>query len=361
MPGPPAVSGVISKTTPARLEPVKYVRNGLVPHATFETDLAYSTNYAAAVRGKELFRYACPLASIPSSDGSTRNRWRFAAHTGPTVKFLRCMLLAALQDTGDPVFSPKITVHITNADESTTYGTGVVHFGANNTAATPSDVPSEFGWGEVQINNVPADTDIYGRFEEDDGGRLIAASVCERALEVTSANGYVVPGPVAVQSPIYNDRRQALYDLGVDVWKQGAGHLFNWTVDDQASPRTNASATFKNVVDNDDTGADGPTWRIDTGYCGTRARATAVPCVFAVYAKMSGSTDSGEVSISRTGGSIVGSTITVSGTTAQWYTTTLNLPADIDDYYVEFANPDFSSGAGETISVYAVSLFQYKS
>ena len=359
MPLPPLVSTTISLTTPPRLQVARYVRDGLVPHAAFESDLAAAVNFIGAVRNKELFRWRAPIASIPSSNGSTdRIRWRFAAHTGPLLDYLRITFLVALQDAGDPIFSPKARLVITNKTGSTTYGTAVFQFGAN--ATTPDDFPVEFGFGEVTLHGIPADTDIYGRLEDDDAGRLIAVSVAERSLDVSNANGYVVPSQVAATGPIYDARRENLYELGATLWKSGAAHLLNWTVDDQASPRTNASATAKNILDLGTSGDAGPRWSLDTTYCGTSARSTTVPCVLAIYAKMSGASDTGEVTLQAVAGSLSGNTISVSGSTAQWYTLALDLPAALDEYYIEFANPDFGSG-GETISMYAANLYQFSS
>ena len=262
---------------------------------------------------------------------------------------------AALMNSGDPIFSPKITLTITNADESTTYGSCSFWFGAASSGGT-NDTPDEFGYGEFELSGVPASTTVYGKFTETECARLISATVYEEALSITSANGYVVPSALPVGSPILDARRQDLYELARNLWTDGAAHLFNWSADNQASPQT-ATGTAKNLVDGSTSAASGPAWRLDTRYCGTRARSTTVPCLLAVRAKMSGTSDSGEVVLSGVSGGSIG-TVVVSGATEQWYTATVSLPADLDDYYVAFSNPDFGTGAGETLSVYAASLFQ---
>src|SRR5690606_32823409 len=113
--------------------------------ASFETDLVGSINHAAAVRTKQLFSWGCPLTNIPSEDGSTtRTRWRAAGHTGPVLSKIKATVLMARGGSFDLKDACTATIYVTNADESTTYGSGSFTFG-NTTDAAHADVPSEMG------------------------------------------------------------------------------------------------------------------------------------------------------------------------------------------------------------------------
>lgn len=339
--------------TPAPIHVAKYCRNGLIPHAVLETELGNSLNFAAAIRGKNLFTWGAPIATLATSNGN-RNRWRAAAHTSPLLRRLRAMVYMARNDA-DPNGTPSVTIAITNADESVTYGSNTLASANNVVGGTPDDTPNEFVAGEIIIGGVPADTDIFIRVEDDNNGRVLAVSIQEEMVKLISGNGYILPPNVSVSTPIYGQRREDMYELATLLHKRQAAQLWNWTVDLQSSPITTNTNTNKNIIDTGVTSvsAASPGATLDTTYCRTRSLAT-VPCKFYVRAKMSASTDIGEVTLRNAAGAAV-ATVEVNGTVETWYSTTANLTAADGKLDVTYANPDLN----ETLSVYAASLFQY--
>src|SRR5690606_488068 len=126
-----------------------------------------------------------------------------------------------------------VTLTLTNADESVTYGSGTISIGSG---LTTGDTPDNLLSGTIEISGVPADTTIFGKFIDGIGARLVSATVHEVSLPVSASNGYVVPPQVAATAPIYDARRKTMYELATKLWKRGAAHLWNWTVDDQSTP-----------------------------------------------------------------------------------------------------------------------------
>ena len=359
MPPPVTVTpGPLSLQTPAPLQIARYVRNGLVPHALFETDAGASLNFVAASRTKELFRYYGNVASINSGTIVARTRWRFASHTGPVLRRIRAIVMMAHQSHGT-AGSPSATLYITDASGGTVYGSGSWSFGASATGV--GDFPSEFGVGEIIIGGVPADTDIYGRFEDSQDARLISACVFEESKKVLAGNGYVLPSQVAALGPIYDDRREDMYELATTLWKRGAAQLFNWTANLGATGVSTTSATLTNIVDNSSTAvaASTPGYTLDLRYCRTRALAT-VPCKLVCYGEWvkgaSVNTAGGTVAIKDSGGNTIGSIANGWTDTAPgWASTTINMPATNEKFDVMYAS---DSGNG-SFELAAVSLFQY--
>lgn len=348
----------LSLQTPVPIQYRRYARNGLVPHAVFESDLAASLNFAAAVRNKQLFHQGCDLLNIPAGSGTARDRWRFAAHTSPMLRKLRAQVVMASNEIiagGGTGANPTVTLYITNADGSTVYGQASANYGATGT--TTNDAPDELGALDLEITGVPPDTDVYGRFEDSDGGRLVAATVYEESLSILASNGYVVPSVVSATAPIYDARRETMYELATKLWKRGAAQLINWTVDDQSSPRLTAFGTARNLIDNTSitVGADTPGYVLDLRYCRTLARDT-VPCVLAVYGKMSTGADTGQVKILDSTGSTIGS-VSITSTTARWHTAVVDMPATNEKFDLQFRC--ITGGLGDSFTVGAASLYQY--
>jgi len=348
-PNPPNVQGTLCLQTPAPLHVRRYVRNGLIPHAIFESEVGAALNFCGAVRNRELFSWGVPLTSIPGAGGD-RVRWRAAAHTGPLLRRLRATICAARNDAD--ALEPSCTIYVTNADQSVTYGSAEFVYG-NNFGTAPGNTPDEFGIGELIIGGVPADTDVYLRIDDNDHGRIVSVTIHEESKKLLASNGYLLPSVVSVGGPIDDARRGSSYALATSLWKRGAAHLFNWTVDLDASKITTTGGTFKNIVDNSSTSVSAatPGWTLDLRYCRTLGQ-TTVPCVFKCYGSATVG-DTAEVSLVDSGGSPV-ATISVNSPTNGWFSATVNLPATLAKYDVHYADPD-----GGTISLGACSLYQY--
>lgn len=357
MPTPPVYQDYIqSFATPQRIHSKRTARNGLIPSASLETELANSMNFVSAIRGKCL-SWATPIADVPAGSGSTRTRWRFFTHTSPFLRRLRAMVYMATADTtggGGGGSNPSMSITVTNADESTTYGTATYSYGAF--LGTPVDTPERFGHGEITIA-CPADTDVAIRVDDVNGGRVIAVAIQEEMLKLNSANGYIVPANVSIASPIYDARRQLLFETATAAWNRQAAHLCSWTVDDQSVPRLTAFNTSRNLIDNTSIAVSaatpGPT--LDLRYCKTRS-STTVPCMLAVWGAMSTGADTGQVRIVDSSGSTIGSVL-ITSTTASWHTAVIDMPAALDKVDPQFRC--ITGGLGDSFTVGAVSLYQY--
>ncbi len=357
MPIPPVYTDTVPMLgTPLPLEPARYVRNGMVPNANFESDAAAHLNAAAACRRKQIFGWGCGLDDIPSPSSVTRTRWRFAGHTGVLLRRLHALVTMARSHVvigGGTGTNPTCTVYITNADGSTVYGQASASFGSSPTAT--NDTPNEFGVFDLEIA-CPADTDIFGRVEDSDGGRCIAITVYEEAKKISAANGYIVPQSVAVTGPIYDGRRQDMYELATELHKKNAAPLWPFTVDDQSSPLVTASSTWTNIIDSSTSvSASSAGATLDLRYCKTRST-SSVPCVLAIYGSMesSGVGISGDVRIVDSSGTVV-DTVSVTSTTAGWVTAAIDMPARLDKFDLQYRSADNLN----SFNLGAASLFQY--
>ena len=354
------MSIAVSRVAPKALTTNQWARNGRYPDAAFHGGLAARTNQLLRWRTKEVFSYEVPIANIPTG-ATLRSRFRF--HSSTHARYLFTRFVGALTgSTGsDPIEDQDVYSKLTFDNAGVTVGEAAFHIGAvaGTAGGFFTDAPAYMGWADVALNDgsgnlieIPADTDLNGLFTDVNEGRLVAASVYEVSLEPTVANGYLVGGQVA-QSPIYDEDRGDLTVALRNALKRNGAMLLDWYVDKELVPRTRVSATALNVVDNTSTtiSAATPGWTIDLRNR-NRLSATTVPCVFAAYAKMSSGT--GNVKLIDSS-SVVVAQVNVNSSTAQWWTTTVNLPATNAKYDILING----NGAG-TLSAYAACLFRYE-
>lgn len=351
---PPAI------VTPTRLHVMRYARNGFVPCAAWETLQSVSANFVPSGCPKQLFSGSVAIGgNVPNSTSGERARFRFTGHTGPYLSYLYARVLVG-QVTSGTAPDPYVRLKVTNQNGSTTYDQQDYHYGA---AAYSNDKPNTWSQADIILTGVPADTDIFGTFYDEDYGRLLAASVYEVSLVPTGSNGYLEPQSVALGESIYSGRRQTQMTIANNMWKRGAAHLASWSTSrdtgDDNWPYQITSTSDHNVIDNSTSvTATSSGLYADTRYCNTEST-TVVPCRFAVFARAStfdGDPVDGTVKLKDSGGSTL-ATITVNGDTGAWYQTTVNLPASLAKYDVTAAA---SSGVEHQAYVYAASLYQYK-
>jgi hypothetical protein len=335
----------------------RWVRNDKHPDAAFQNDLAEQTNHLMAWHTKEVFSYDCPIASIPAA-GAGRDRWRFAWHSGPYARYLWMRVVMA--PGGEGGAPPGVSLTVTNGAGST-IGTAE-HYSGMSVSAT--DTPAYFSIGHSPLQSsgaivaITADTDYFGLVSDVATGRVQSISVYEVSLEPTAANGYIPA--VSGLGPIYDADRSAVATALRNMWKRGAAHLFNWSVDPQSAPRTTTSATEANLVDTALTGANAygaaaPQWVLDVSNR-TRVAGTGVPIVVKVYA--SRGTSDGTVYLVADSSDVI-ATVTITGAAA-WYSATATIdPTLFGDPANASVHLTFKS-AGGTCSVYAVSVYQYQ-
>jgi hypothetical protein len=352
----------ISRVAPRALVTNQWVRNGKIPDAEFQNALASHSNHAARILTKEAFSYSCPVEAIPSATGSSRDRWRFAWHTGPYATSIFMQVLVSTTDGSGGTAGAAPAVTLTVTDGGGTIGTAVFNHGTIDNGA--ADSPLYFAYGGAVLKSagaevaIDADTDYYGLITDTTGGRVIAVTIYESSLTSDTANGYV--GDVQTGGPIYDEDRGDVATILRAMWKSGAAHLLNWTVDNQAAPRTTTSATEANLIETTLTGGSAygsaaPGFLLDLANR-TRVKDTGPKIKVAVYA--SRGTSDGAVILASDNGTAIAQ-VNITGAAA-WYTATATVDLSL---WADDANAKchlvFASGGG-TCSVYAVSVYQYE-
>lgn len=342
-----------TKYAKAPLEPLKFIRNGRYPDATFAAELADHTNQAALYRGKNHFSYAYPMLSIPAGTGEngTIDRWRFPFMASPYLTVVRAVAwLAPVATTLSGSAGVRVRIETGRGPGETpaTVGDAQVDFGA--TVSAPGDVPDYFARMPVYVSTptmiaaMPSNTWLYGTVAVVNDGRIAAISVHEDPL----VSSPIVDDGIAATSPIYDKDREDVVVASRLMWKRGAGPLFTWQ-----GPRTRSSATAVNAIDDSSTSpsVSTPYFAPNLQYKTTVRRGT-VPCMFFVF----GSAPSGSGGTVTLRDASNTTLATINGiTTVGWYSTTVNLPAtDGEKYYL------FYSGDG-TVTFYleATALLQW--
>lgn len=348
-----------SRHAKAPLEQHQYARNGKLPNAFMQAELADHINHAARFRLKEVARFSSGLVSgIPPGNSVTHTRWRFAFRPSPymTTMHARAWMAPTESTTAD---APHVRV-VFNTDATATGEQAeiILSYGASPfDADTPSQLVS---MSNIAQDSPGVDTDfstgspayrddvLYCDVQEWYGARCVGISIYEG--ELLTLTDPCAEG-VSIGRPIFDKDRQDAVTATRALWKQGAAHLFNWSVSLDSNVLTRTSATSINVVDNTSTAisAATPGYTLDLRNKSTLRRGT-VPCVFTAYGSIP--SGSGTVLLKDSGGSTV-ATVTINDSFPQWFTTTVDLPATLSKYDVHYAG-----NGTQTVSVYAASLFQ---
>jgi hypothetical protein len=333
-----------------------WARNGLAPDARLASTLNEHANQAAIYRPKQYFSYMGRLDSTGgpftlSGVAGSRARWRFAFRSGPHAHGL-CAIVAMVEpDTGNDQNS-YATLEITNG-AGTVVATGTFIYGAS-----PID-PSLYdgGWPLLKqimavVDGIPADTELYGTFYDQNYGRL--QSCCVFELPTLSENGGYLATNIATNSAIVSTHRQYAAEISNAVWQKGGSQVLNWTRDDGGSALTISSATSTNIIDTTLTGAPtatSPGFTLDMSNKDRLSQSTGVPVTMKVYVSVS-PTLTGTVKLVNSSNVAV-LTATITSTTPAWVTVTGVLPATEEKY-----DPQFSC-TGASLSLFAISVYEY--
>lgn len=352
----PSLPATKAASPPIQID--RFFRNGRHPDASSFNQMNEQMNQAMCFRTKEAFSIIGDLGSPPgiqaSSTAGSRNRWRGAFHTGPYSHALlaRMVMFPPSSNFGNDTYA-KLKIY-SDATETTLVLTQEFHFGAGPSNAAVG------GWQyhkiiDKFIDGLNADTDYYLLVSDENYGLVQSMSIADLQSMTENYNGYL-PVNFTEQSQILDGYRQNLVTPMPTLWKRGAAKVFGWTTNIQSLPTTNATNTYKNVLDGTSTtvSAATPGWTLDMRYK-TRLSQTTVPCVMKVCASMSAGTG-GDVKIVDSGGASVASiTAGWSTTTPTWVSVNVNLPATIDKYDVLIKN-----GGANTLSVYAIAVYEYE-
>lgn len=342
------------------LKTSQWMRNNLYVDAYVQSFLAEETNRICRWRTKAI-SFSTPIDAIPAVTGTSRSRWRAVYRATTFAKYLwikfelaRCNLGAGAGGaTGDPF--GKLLVQDSGG---ATVGTAEFHYGANP-GVTVSDVPSEWGTGYVAITSggsivsLTPGTDYYLTVSDEQGARVISACVYEESAAGDTANGYL-DGGVAAGGPIYDEDRGDMVTMLRDAWKHNAAGIWYWASHTDATAPSRTTNTGANLIDQTVgfSAASHPGVTIDLANRSTIRRGT-VPCAWYVYAKQAAGTGGTMKLVGISGGILA--TLTITSTTAQWYSTTVNLAASSDRWGLLVAGNNVNA-----TTFYASSLFQYE-
>lgn len=342
----------------------RWNRNGKVPDANLQSKLIDSINQSGYLRSKEVFRWNGMCGFKPdgtttllgSAGAAERKRWQWAFHTGPFTNRLAIYFYMAQQNAA-PVMDCYSQCTIFDGGGSTV-GTGVSHYGASLSA---TDSPSNFGVGYDTVNVSP-DTDYFGLLSDFNDARLVAAMVWELVKESDTVYGYLANGYVA-QQPIYDTDRSGVVGNSRSLWKRGASQVLNWTVNDQGVPNAIISATDTNIVDTSITSLNASTPGYTLDFTGKNRQSQTGPmCVMKALAKMSGGglVNAGNVKLKNSAGTTIASIVNGwngGAPGAAWVATApFAMPSGGKDKY----DLQFSSDGTHTLSLYAVSIYEYE-
>lgn len=223
---------LFSKTAPPPLEIAQYIRNNEPVGADIQNKLATLTDYVAYVRAKQIFTGSSPLGSIPNSL-ATRNRWRFAWHSGPYASFLYVRFVIAPQNNGTAT-DPYCTLTVRDATGTQT-GTATVHGGSSG--GTYADVPVNFTGGVTHLVDgsgafvfLDTDTEYTGVFQDIGYARLQAALVWEVSLAPDTDNDYVANN-LGTGGPIFDAHRNDVLAMQRTLHRRSGMPVFNWFSD----------------------------------------------------------------------------------------------------------------------------------
>lgn len=347
------------------LQTNKFLRNGsFYPDASVHSYLVDETNRISAYRVKTLASFSCPISAIPAMSATARTRWRAYVHTSPFAKYIYARFVIAqspqLNGAGgfighasaDPY--AQLLVEQTNG---TDVGTAVRHYGAIYTD-TANDTPGGFDLSKRKLDaTVSGDTDYLLTVSDEQGARIVACDVYEACADLDTSNGYLSSAAIVGDGPIFDAHVGSVASALRTHWKRGASSLFTWASNTDATAPVNATATYKNVIDTSITTVSAAThgWTLDlTNRSTVRRASSGVPAIMYAYCKTAGA--SGNVVLKDSGGTILATCNTTSGTAAWISSGAFYLPATAAKYDVHL---NMASGVGNT-TAYAVSLLQYE-
>lgn len=341
----------------------QFARNGFYPATGFYRAVVDAENHLVASRKKQIFKWHGALGVSgggefpePLADSGSI---RFHCHTGyGTTKLVAYAILGPAHPDVASTDTPYVGVSVTVPGGATTTLAPLMHGSGygDSTAVGDADFDAPNRWSYHRCEaEVSANQTYEGLVTVAEHARLLSLVVFEEATGNIdeSVSYYNAQNPQA-GSRIYDNHRQRLVQGMSNMWQRNGALAIHWSAEN-GTPRTRTSATAINLIDNATTGtpsANAAGWKLDLAYRTTSSRAV-VPVRLAVYASQS--SGSGTVRLIDTDGATLGS-ITINSSTPQWWTTTANLVASAGKFYA----PQFASNGTNTLSVYALSLYEYE-
>jgi hypothetical protein len=347
----------------------QFIRNSRSPAAELQNMLAERMGYAAAVKPRMLASFGGALwsggaSSVAGSLVGTRKRWRFQFHSDSYCQFLRVHFVLARQDDAAAAdCNVRMRVY-SDAAMSTCVAQAKHHYGASS--SVPTDAPSEFGSAIVRLTDpddglpvdLTPDTDYWVEFEDVNYARMVSACVWEVPLPPDTDNGYASTNHSA-GSPVLDSDRAKLADMGRNLHRRGGPILWCYSSNTDATARvhTNASATYRNVIDDTSTTVGvttpGVTLNLVSHATMRQQATTGVPVRMWVYCANI-EDDNGEIRLLDSTGATMLSVVCDAAATG-WVEATGYLPATLAKYDLHYGGNTEGS-----LAVYAVTLYEYE-
>lgn len=304
--------------------------NGASPWASTIRRLADFLHMLVTRRGRVLFtKYIKTVYA--SADTTDRATLRFACHTGPfarTVRIAMTLYPAASRDAGgDTKLYWTMETGLTGSGTTTT-GNNVVYI-----ATYAAHAADNFDW-TTQEFTVSPDTDYRFVLHQFNSMAVQAVTVYEvtrPVLDTSVDTGTIDTTKIKCFDPITGrgpdpltaNTTHSILALADKIWKRGGHPLFAWNVDGATAMAITAT-TAANILDSTTTTTSTTMgWPVHIEYSGS-LDSSNVGVVFWVNAYVSNAAATGVVALKDQDGNTMAS-ISVTATSATWYSTTANL------------------------------------
>lgn len=330
--------------------------NGQIPGAGAIRETSDMLHTLLARRGRHLFsKYV--KTWYTTADLTDRTTLRFACHTGPfatTVRIVTVGYPASSFASGDSkawwVSETGLTGSGTTSTGSIAYSTGLY------TANAVSNM-----WTVTQEFTVTRDQDYRFTLHQVNAFAVVSVSAFEVArpvLDTTADTLAIDTTEIAALAPITSDTANSILALSDKLWRRGGHSLWCWSVDG-ATPLGITASTAANILDGTTTPTSTTMGQIvQVPYAGS-LDSSAVACVLWLNAYVSNALATGTVTLRDQTGTILG-TISVTGTSATWYSTTVNLVDGSGGVPTTRLELYASVTATYTLNVHAFGCFMYK-
>ncbi len=330
--------------------------NGGSPWAPVIRDLADFLHMLVTRRGRVLFtKYVKTLYA--TADTTDRTTLRFACHTGPFARTVRIAMTlypaASRSAAGDTKLYWTMETGITGSGTTTT-GNNLVY-----SATYAAHAADNFDYA-VQEFTVSADSDyrfVLHQFNSMAVQAVTAYEVTRPVLDTATDTGAIDTTKIATLHPITSTTANSILALADKIWKRGGHSLFVWNVDGATAMAITAT-TAANILDSTTTATSTTMgWPVHVEYSGS-LNSPHVGVVFWVNAYVSNAAATGTITLRDQDGTVI-ATISVTATSATWYSATGNLSDYSGSNPTERLEVYASVTSTYTLSLHAAGCFMY--
>lgn len=326
----------------------RFCRNTTAPTARLYNEIGVRHNHTLAHRRKVFGTHATRYDSPPNSSYNGFSQFPTYARTGVGATGIACMIGLVKNTTA----TSEGAWYLYDFDAATTTIAPGVRYGYDSAAdAALQDLnifTAKFAVSELSS---------YALYYASTYQAPMFASVYELAPKTyDTENAIYLRQNESEGSPIWDSARESVISTTFDAWKYNGATLISWAAENNGV-LNDIGTTATNVVDLSSTAylASTPGWYLSlTGK--TTLNRTTVPCVFAVQCEVL--TATGTVYLYDAVGYTLLTSISITvggGDGIGWYTVAVDIPVTTTKVDVLA-----KAGAGGTMEVLAVSLFQWE-